>query len=215
VAAAGHDSKMIEAFRRGEDIHLSTAATVHGIPLNQVTPKQRQDAKAINFGIIYGITDEGLADGLDIELSDAHAMREDYLNTYHGVKDYMEARRRDYRERGYVETLFGRRVYIFGPDESHNERRAINTPIQGTASDINQKSSIEIDHIIESRNYRMGGVDVIHDAQVYEVPEDEIEEGRSMVKDTMEGLDLSFMRGVPLKVDIGIGKDLGSAKGEG
>jgi uracil-DNA glycosylase family 4 len=221
MAAYSKDPRMMEAFSHDEDIHTLTAADIYGISLDQVTPEQRQDAKTINFGIIYGMQDEGLQAalnmrrGLDnrISLEEARTKREAYLNLYHGVSDYMAARKAEYKKYGYVETLFGRRSYISGPDEGHNERRAINTPIQGTASDINQKSLIEVDKVIESEGYRMGAEDVIHDAQVYEVPEDELEKAKVLIPEIMENQNLGFMNGVPLKVKISFGKDLGSAKG--
>jgi|GEM_PF-6490055 len=212
VSAYAKDLKMIEAWEKNVDIHLQTASEVYGVPLDQVTAKQRQDAKSINFGIIYGMTAEGLAEALGIDVEEASKYLEAYLDTYSGIRGYMADRIREYKDNGYVETLFKRRIYISGRDESHNERRAINSPIQGTASDINQLAAIEIDKIIESRKMRMGLMDLIHDSQVYEVPEDELEEAKKIVKGTMEGVQLEFMRGIPLKVDIGVGKTLGDAK---
>jgi len=211
MAAASKDPAFREAFATGKDIHASTAAEVNAIPIDQVTPKQRYDAKAINFGIIYGMGDDSLAETLGISVSDAHVKREGYLDTYKGVRTYMDARKEDYKKRGFVETLFGKRIYIFGGNEGHNERRAINGPIQGTASDINQMALILIDGILESKGMKSGAIDVIHDSQVYEVCEEELEEVKDIVTTSMEGLELSFMEGIPLKVDIGVGKDLGAA----
>lgn len=211
MAAYSGSNRMIRAFKNNEDIHLLTASEVHQLPLDSVTPEQRQDAKSINFGIIYGMSDKGLSESLDISLERAHEYRRAYLDTYDGIEEYMEERKREYRIKGFVETLFGRRIYIRGNDEEHNERRAINGPIQGTASDINQKSLIDLDSIIESGGYLMGGIDVIHDSQVYEIPDEELEIGKKLIAETMENLDLSFMKEVPLKVDIGVGKNLGDA----
>jgi len=212
VSSYARDLKMMEAWEKDIDIHSQTYSEMYGIPLEEVTKRQREEAKGINFGIIYGMQDEGLAEALGIDVSEAHIKRETYLNTYSGIRGYMDDRIKEYKSQGYVETLFKRRIYISGRDEGHNERRAINSPIQGTASDINQLAAIELDRIIESRKMRMGLMDLIHDSLVYEVPEDELEDAKKLIKDTMEGLKLDFMRGVPLKVAIGVGKSLGDAK---
>lgn len=212
LAAASHDPHMIQAFKSNEDIHKATAAEINGISIDQVTPEQREKAKTINFGIVYGLQDEGLAETLGISVEAAQGLRKGYFSRFLGIEEYIKERKAEYKKYGYVETLFGRRVYISGKDENHNERVAVNAPIQGTATDINQLSLIDVDEVIEYNEMKMGGIDVIHDAQVYEVPEDEVDEAKIIVVETMEGLDLDFMVDVSLKVDIGIGKDLGTAK---
>ena len=142
LAHVAQDQSMLEAFRAGQDIHTATAAKVYGVPPEDVTPQMRTSCKAVNFGIVYGISDFSLSTDLGITRKQASAFIRNYLATYPGVEQYMQDIKEFAREHGYVETLFGRRRYL--PElksksfaiRSFGERAAMNTPIQGTAADI-------------------------------------------------------------------------------
>jgi len=213
LAAAAKDSKMIEAFASGLDIHRATASWRFKVGYDEVTKEQRQESKSTNFGIVYGMTKYGLAEQLGVEPDEAETSLNAYLNLFSGVKDYMDRRIWEYETYGYVKTLFGRRIYIKGPNEEHNKRRAINGPIQGTATDINLLALNKCDEIIQEGGYKFGPINTIHDAGAYETPEEELELATNIVKTTMEGLQFDFMNGIPLKVDISVGDNLGEAKG--
>ena len=207
-----------EAFRAGHDIHAATASQVFGMPIEGMDPMVRRKAKAINFGIIYGISAFGLARNLGIPQGEAREFIETYFERYPGIKAYMERTRREARERGYVTTLFGRRIHVPGIADKNparrnfSERAAINAPIQGTAADIIKRAMIRIapalaDHGLEARMLLQ-----VHDELLFEVPESEIEMTSAVVREVMEGacrpvLDLS----VPLTADAGIGDNWAEA----
>lgn len=212
LAASSKDPKLTEAFTLGKDIHRATASEVFNIPYNLVTSEQRQDAKSINFGIVYGQTPQGLASALGWDLNRANKFIKEYLERFHFVKEYMDKTIAEFKSKGYVLTLFGRRIYISGPNVSHNERRAINNPIQGTASDVNTLALIECDRIIESEGFKFGAINTIHDSGIYEVPDEEMEFAPDLIKEVMEKIELDFMGDIPLNVDLSIGNNLGEAK---
>ncbi|NPB08885.1 MAG: DNA polymerase I [Thermodesulfobacteria bacterium] len=209
------DETLIEAFRRGEDIHRRTAAEVFGIPPEMVTPEMRRMAKTINFGIVYGMSPYGLAKELKIGRREAKAFIERYFERYPGVKAYMERIVAEAREKGYVETLFGRKRPL--PDiKSPNrvarefaERTAINTPIQGTAADIIKLAMIQIDQALREKKARTRMLLQVHDELLFEVPPEELEEIRDLVREKMERV---VRLKVPLKVNLATGKNWAEAK---
>jgi len=203
---------LIEAFRGGADIHALTASQVFGVPMEGMDPMVRRKAKAINFGIIYGISPFGLARQLGIEQREAKDYIDAYFERYPGIADYMERMRAECRRTGRVETLFGRRIHLPGITEKNHmrrgyaERQAINAPIQGTAADIIKRAMIRIPGALAKN--RMGATMLlqVHDELLFEVPEAEIDDTIAMARAVMEGaagpaVELS----VPLVVDAGIG----------
>lgn len=208
LAHMSGDEALIEAFRRDEDIHTKTASEVFAIPIDRVTPEQRSQAKAVNFGIIYGISDYGLSRNVGIPVREAKRYIDGYFRLYKGVKRFMdETVARAYRD-GYVTTLFGRRRYL--PElNSRNparrkfaERTAMNTPIQGTAADIIKAAMVKVDREIRSRGLRSRMLLQVHDELVFEVAKEELQVLIELVKGAMESAaDLK----VPLKVDVNAG----------
>ena len=199
---------LIEAFNNGEDIHAKTAAEVFGIDINDVTDEIRRAAKAINFGIVYGQKAYGLSESLGISQKDAKRYIDEYLETYSGIKDYMDKTIAEAKQTGYVETLFLRRRFI--PEISHEnrnvreaaERTAINAPIQGSAADIIKVAMIEVDKLMKAREVRSKMVLQVHDELLFDVPRDEVDVMMEIVKMAMESAtELS----VPLRVDISSG----------
>ncbi len=213
LAHYAEDQTLIEAFRRGEDIHRRTAAEIFGIPPELVTPEMRRMAKTINFGIVYGMSPYGLAKELKISHKEAKAFIERYFARYPGVKAYMEKIVIEAREKGYVKTLFGRKrplPDIRSPNRAAREfaeRTAINTPIQGTAADIIKLAMIEIDRALSTKRARM--LLQVHDELLFEVPPDELEEICDLVREKMEGI---VRLKVPLKVNWATGKNWAEAK---
>ena len=208
MAHLSHDERLLAAFANGADIHRATAAEVFGLALDTVSDEQRRAAKAINFGLIYGMSAFGLARQLGIERGAAQAYVDLYFTRYPGVKRYMEETRVRAREQGYVETVFGRRLYL--PDiESRNvqrrqyaERTAINAPMQGTAADIIKRAMITVDHWLEREHPGATLIMQVHDELVFEVATSAVEEVTALVRTLMsQAADLA----VPLLVDIGIG----------
>ena len=208
MAHLSHDERLLAAFANGADIHRATAAEVFGLALDTVSDEQRRAAKAINFGLIYGMSAFGLARQLGIERGAAQVYVDLYFTRYPGVKRYMEETRVRAREQGYVETVFGRRLYL--PDiESRNvqrrqyaERTAINAPMQGTAADIIKRAMITVDHWLEREHPGATLIMQVHDELVFEVATSAVEEVTALVRTLMsQAADLA----VPLLVDIGIG----------
>jgi DNA polymerase-1 len=208
MAHLSDDPGLLSAFRTGADVHRATAAEVFGVDLAAVSAEQRRSAKAINFGLIYGMSPFGLAQQLGIERSAARDYVERYFARYPRVKVYMEETRRQAAERGYVETVFGRRLYL--PDiRSRNaqrrqaaERAAINAPMQGTAADIIKRAMLGVDRWLRESNFPARMLMQVHDELVFEVVESEIETAQERIRDIMA--DAAALR-VPLEVDIGIG----------
>lgn len=216
LAHISGDKHLIEAFRHGADIHTSTAMRVFNIERPEdVTPNDRRNAKAVNFGVVYGISDFGLANNLGISRKEAKSYIDTYFERYPGIKNYMENVVREARDKGYVETLFHRRREI--PDiNSRNfnvrgfaERTAINSPIQGSAADILKIAMIRLDQALTDGNFKTRMLLQVHDEIVLEVPENELTAIKTLVKDIMESaIELS----VPLKADESAGKTWYEAK---
>ncbi len=205
LAHLSRDPILVEAFKTGEDIHRRTAAEVNAIPLEEVTPLMREKAKAVNFGIIYGSSDYGLAQNLKIPRSEAKAYIESYFERYRGVKDYMEKITEQAREHGYVTTMLNRRRYL--PEiysSNHNmrsfaERMALNTPIQGSAADIIKLAMLKVDRLIREGGFAAVMLLQIHDELLFEIKETELNFFAPMVKQEMEQ---AFELSVPLQVDL-------------
>jgi len=208
MAHLSGDPALVEAFRRGEDIHQRTASEVFGVPMDEVTPELRSRAKAVNFGIIYGQTEFGLSRSLGISREEAAAYIRSYLDRYTGVRAYVERVVAEARRCGYVTTLFNRRRYLPELDSSNRtkrqfaERAARNTPIQGTAADIIKMAMVRIWREMRRRGLRARMILQVHDELVFEVPEVEVDVLAAMVRDRMEGV---VSLDVPLKVDMKLG----------
>ena len=209
MAHLAKDANMIKAFAEGKDIHRSTAAEIFDVPLEQVTSEQRRSAKAINFGLIYGMSDFGLSNQLGIGRAEAKKYMELYFQRYPAVQQFMMDIREKAAEKGYVETLFGRRLYL--PDiQSSNqirrkaaERVAINAPMQGTAADIIKVAMIGIDNAIrDCDDIKM--IMQVHDELVFEVKADRVEHYSQLIKTEMEK---AIALEVPLIAEVGIGKN--------
>jgi len=210
MAHLSADAGLLKAFSAGEDVHRATAAEVFGVALDQVTTDLRRSAKAINFGLIYGMSSFGLAQQLGLSRSQAQSYIDLYFTRYPGVKNYMDSIREQAREQGYVETLLGRRLYL--PEiKSRNaarrqyaERTAINAPMQGTAADIIKRAMIKTDQwLLEDRpDAKM--IMQVHDELVFEAAEDQVEHYSAIIRNIMSSAaDLN----VPLIVDIGVGNN--------
>lgn len=216
LAAISQDPHMMEAFEEGQDIHASTARRVFGIDKNAVVDgNMRRQAKAVNFGIVYGISDYGLSQNLGITRKQAQTFIDTYFEKYPGVKAYMENIVHKAKQDGFVETLYHRRRYL--PDiysknyniRSFAERTAINTPIQGSAADILKIAMIKIADELTHRKMQATLLLQVHDELVFEVPEEELDELQKLVTETMEhAVELS----VPLKVDCSSGDTWYDAK---
>ena len=215
LACIAQDELLLDAFRHGQDIHARTAAEVFGVPLAEVTHEMRSRAKAVNFGIVYGISDFGLAKQLDVGRKEAAGYIESYFARYTGVKKYMEDIVAKAREQGYVSTLMGRRRYL--PDIRHSnfnlrsfaERTAINTPIQGTAADIMKKAMIDVERALEQAGCKSRILLQVHDELVLEVTEDERERVAELVRETMQA---AASLEIPLLADVNFGKNWAETK---
>ncbi len=208
VAEMANIQALKDAFRDGLDIHAATAAQVFGIPLEQMTPDIRRKAKAINFGIIYGISGFGLGRQLGIAPGEANAFIKTYLERFHELKVWMEATKAFARQHGYVVTLFGRRCYMPGIQEKNAarrafaERQAINAPIQGTAADIMKRAMNRMPGALAAAGSNARMLLQVHDELLFEVPEAEVEDAARIVREVMEG---AAHLGVPLVAEAGIG----------
>jgi DNA polymerase-1 len=207
MAHLSGDAGLLKAFAAGEDVHRATAAEVFETPLEEVTSDQRRSAKAINFGLIYGMSAFGLAKQLDIDRAAAQEYVNLYFARYPGVKAYMDATREQAREQGYVETVFGRRLYIpdikssNGQRRQYAERTAINAPMQGTAADIIKRAMLTVDSWLQGQpDIRM--VMQVHDELVFELPQARVDEARGKIIKLMSGA--AELR-VPLLVEAGVG----------
>ena len=208
-------TNLIEAFNNNMDIHTKTAMDIYHVSEEEVTPLMRRNAKAVNFGILYGISSFGLSEDLNINVKEAKEFIDNYLNTYTGIKDYMESLKKDAYQNGYVKTLFGRTRII---DELKNsnyiirqsgERMALNTPIQGTSADILKKAMIEIYDLFSEKKLKSKMIIQVHDELVFDVYKDEKEVVEQIVKAKMENV---YKLNVPLKADINIGTSWYEAK---
>ncbi|GIX10227.1 DNA polymerase I [Elioraea sp.] len=203
-----------EAFAKGEDIHARTAAEVFGVPMQGMDPVTRRKAKAINFGIIYGISAFGLANQLAITPGEAKAYIDAYFQRYPGIRDYMERMKEEARMRGYVTTPFGRRIWIPGIGEKNParrgfaERQAINAPLQGGAADVIKRAMVRLPRALAEAGLSARMLLQVHDELLFEVPEAERDATAEVVKRTMEGA--AAIR-VPLVVEIGSGRNWAEA----
>lgn len=206
---------LIQAFKDGKDIHTKTASDIFHVPMQEVTKDMRRTAKAVNFGILYGISSFGLSEDLGVDIVTAKKFIDNYLKTYPGISEYMEEEKKKAYELGYVTTLMNRRRVIEELKNknymirSSGERMALNTPIQGTAADILKKAMVEIYDEFNKRGLKSKMLIQVHDELVFNVLDDELEEVSSIVRDIMEHtIELS----VPLKVDIEYGNNWYEAK---
>jgi len=199
---------LVEAFRRGDDIHTLTASQVFGVPPLMVTPDHRRQAKVVNFGIVYGLSAFGLSQQLGIEPREAKQFIDAYFEKYSGVRSFIDRTLEQTRRDGNVANLFGRIRPI--PDiNSKNsnlrgfaERTAVNTPLQGTAADLIKLAMIRIDAALQERQLQSRMTLQVHDELVFEVPEAELDIMRSLVREEMENV---YPVAVPLRVEMGTG----------
>ncbi|MDU6744215.1 DNA polymerase I [Peptoniphilus harei] len=215
LAALSDDKEMLDAFKHGLDIHRKTASEVFHVDYDDVNDLQRSEAKAVNFGIVYGISDYGLSQNLNIPRKAAKEYIDNYLGHFVGIKDYMSEEIKNGKDKGYVETIFKRRRYI--PElnaknfniRSFGERIALNTPIQGSAADIIKIAMVKVYNELKKRNLKSKLIIQIHDELVVDTAEDELEEVKELMKDLMENsVDLN----VKLSVDMNTGKNLYESK---
>jgi len=208
MAHLSGDENLLKAFADGIDVHRATAAEVFGVALDDVQPEQRRAAKAINFGLIYGMSAFGLAKQLNIGRYEAQDYIDVYFARYPGVKVYMDKTRELAHDRGYVETVFGRRLYLpeinsrNGQRRQYAERTAINAPMQGTAADIIKRAMIAVDHALSASKVDAKVVMQVHDELVVEVLQKDVEAVVTLLRTEMER---AASLKVPLVVDIGIG----------
>ncbi len=204
-----------EAFIEDKDIHSKTASDIFKVPINEVDKKMRRIAKTVNFGILYGISSFGLSEDLKIDVASAKEFLSNYLNTYPGIKEYMEQEKREAYKNGFVTTIMNRRRKI---DElkssnymvrSSGERMALNTPIQGSAADILKKAMVELYQAMKDRNLKSKMLIQVHDELVFNVYKDELDIMKELVREKMEQV---VKLSVPLKVDIELGSDWYEAK---
>jgi DNA polymerase-1 len=208
MAHLSGDAALVLAFHDGMDVHRATAAEVFGVNTDQVTSEQRRYAKVINFGLIYGMSAYGLARSLSIDNTAAKNYIERYFERYPGVKRYMDDTRQQAKAQGYVETVFGRRLYLpeinspNGPRRSGAERAAINAPMQGTAADLIKLSMVKVQQVLDAEHRATKMIMQVHDELVFEVPESEADWVRHEVPRLMAGV--AKLR-VPLLAEIGVG----------
>ncbi|MGI5948827.1 DNA polymerase I [Peptoniphilus sp.] len=215
LAALAEDKEMLKAFADGLDIHRKTASEVFHVDFDEVSSRQRSDAKAVNFGIIYGISDYGLSQNLNIPRKEAKEYIDNYLEHFVGIKNYMKSEIETGKEMGYVKTILNRRRYI--PElkaknfniRSFGERVALNTPIQGSAADIIKIAMVKVYNELKKRNLKSKLIIQIHDELVVDACEDEVEEVKSIMKELMEN---AVKLNVDLFVDMNVGNSLYESK---
>lgn len=207
--------ELIEAYNSGQDIHAVTASQVFGVPIEQVTPHMRREAKAVNFGIIYGISDFGLSQSLNIPVKTAREYIDNYFKTYSAVKDYMQTNVEFARRNGYVATLTGRQRTIREINSSNynlrqfGERAAMNMPLQGSSADIIKIAMIHVADCLKKARLKSKLILQVHDELVLDAPEDEVEKASAILKEQMEN---AVQLRVPLEVDVHTGKNWYEAK---
>ena len=208
MAHISGDAAMLKAFAEGEDIHRATAAEIFGVAAGEVQSEQRRYAKVINFGLIYGMSAFGLAQNLGIERGAAASYIDRYFARFSGVKQYMDETRLQAKARGYVETVFGRRLWLpeinspNGPRRAGAERAAINAPMQGTAADLIKLAMIAVQGGIETEKLATRMIMQVHDELVLEVPKAELDLVRTKLPELMAGV---AKLDVPLLAEVGIG----------
>jgi len=212
LAHLSQDPGLIAAFAQDEDIHASTASKLLGIPEEEVTPEMRRNAKTVNFGVIYGMSDYGLEQATNLSREEAAQFIALYFEKYPRVKEYLEATKEQARKLGYVQTVLGRRRFLPEINSANRmvreaaERMAINAPVQGSSADIIKIAMINLHREIERRNLKSKMLLQIHDELLFEMPEDEVAEMKSLVSELMpRAVELN----VPLKIDIKLGKNWG------
>lgn len=210
MAHLSGDQSLLDAFAEGRDIHAATAAEVFGLPLDEVPTDRRRAAKAINFGLIYGMSAFGLAKQLDVGRSEAQEYIDLYFARYPGVKRYMDETRQSAHDSGYVETLYGRRLYLpeinsrNGARRQYAERTAINAPMQGTAADIIKRAMINVDAWLPNSGFDCRMIMQVHDELVFEVKADQVDAATAEIKRIMEA---AAELNVPLVADAGVGNN--------
>ncbi len=212
LAHLSRDAGLRASFKEDKDIHAATASEVFGVSLAEVTPDMRRIAKVVNFGVAYGMSDYGLEQATELSRDQAARFIASYFERYPGVKDYIESTKRVARDRGYVETLLGRRRYISDLGSSNRqvreaaERMAINMPVQGTAADIIKVAMVNLQREMNERGMMAKMILQVHDELLLEVPQGELDQARSLVEEKMsQAVELS----VPLKVDVKAGQNWG------
>ena len=214
-ASMANATNMIEAFKEDKDIHTKTASDIYHVPMNEVTKAMRRTAKAVNFGIIYGISSFGLSEDLGINIAEAKEFIDKYLEAFPGISEYMREEKDNAYKNGYVTTLMNRRRVIDELKSSNymirqsGERMALNTPIQGTAADILKKAMVELFDELNKRKLKSKILLQVHDELILNVKKDELDEVKSLVKEVMEN---TFKLQVPLKVEIETGNNWYEAK---
>ncbi len=215
IASMAKDEAMMKSFNQGEDIHTRTAANINGVSLDQVTPQMRRAAKAVNFGIIYGLGYVGLSQGEGISRQEAKEFIEKYFAIHQNIKQWIDHTKKLAHEKGFVETLFGRRRYFPDINSSNGmlvaqaERMAINAPIQGTAADLMKLAMIKVHDELPQVSPTARLLLQVHDELVVEAPVDEVEKLSKFLKETMENI---YTLNVPIVVEVGIGRNWGEAK---
>ncbi|HEY1196841.1 DNA polymerase I [Flavobacterium sp.] len=210
IAALSGEENMIKAFQDGEDIHRATAAKVFNVALEEVSREQRSNAKTVNFGIIYGVSAFGLSNQTSLSRSESAALIDAYYKTYPRLKSYISEQVDFAREKGYVQTILGRRRYLKDINSANAvvrsaaERNAVNAPIQGSAADVIKIAMINIHKKLRDENWKSRMLLQVHDELVFDVHNDELEKIQPMIKHEMEN---AFKMSVPLEVEIGLGKD--------
>ncbi len=210
MASLSGDEAMVEAFQRGLDIHLATAARVFGVPLTETTPDMRRTAKMVNFGIIYGISAFGLAQRLGKPRQEAQKIIDQYFAQYPGVREYIEREAQDARSRGYVSTLTGRRRYLRDVNSANQtiraatERVAINAPIQGTAADMIKIAMVKVHTALREGGYETRMLLQVHDELLFEVPQEEVANVTPLI---VRGMKEALLLRVPVLVETGVGKN--------
>ncbi len=214
LAHVSEDPALLDSFARREDVHTRTAAEVYGVPVASVTQEMRRAAKAINFGIAYGLTSFGLGQRLDMPGAEAQAIINRYFERYHGVRTWLDATIAKAKQTSEVSTLFGRRRFVAeiharNPATRNGaERIAVNTPIQGTAADLMKKAMIEVDRRLKAEKLRSRLLLQVHDELMIEAPEDEVERARKLLVESMQGV---AKLKVELEVESGVGKSWAEA----
>jgi DNA polymerase-1 len=216
AAHMAQDQGMLSAFRSGQDIHTATAAKLYGIPLSDVTKNQRRHAKAVNFGLIYGMSAFGLTRSTDLTLAEAEDFVEKYFNQFPGIKTYLDGIRKQAADQGFVETLLGRRRYFPGLKNPRNqqtrnreEREAINAPIQGTAADIMKIGMLHVSKALKNAKLTAKILLQVHDEIVLECPVNELSDAVYLVRKHMEN---AYQLDVPLQTEARHGKNWGVLK---
>ena len=210
IAALAKDEAMISAFKNGEDIHKATAAKVFEVPPEEVSREQRSNAKTVNFGIVYGVSAFGLSQQTDMSRKEAKAAIDGYFRTYPGIKEYMDKQVSIARDKGYVETITGRRRYLKDIESrnavvrGHSERNAVNAPIQGSAADIIKLAMIELDRSMRHAKMKSKMLLQVHDELVFDARLDELDALKAMVIEKMEA---AVALSVPMVAEVGTGNN--------